>query len=221
LDQPIDVLCFGRAGVGKTTLLEALTNRELGSTPRLDHGTEKLEAVHVTQEIPMRDGRTKEVTIRFWDTKGIDKWSGDGGDVATLFSELERQKVRPLCVFYCACGAGRVDTVVVKNVLKYYHDNGIVVFWVVTNMYSHSEEQFMAQMDEATEIMRELTGESSYPVTKPGNLMMCPQQWISPTALDARPFWLLPIPGRSAASYFARLSQRKTWARSCTYAART
>jgi predicted GTPase len=91
LSKPIDILCFGRSGVGKTTLLEALTGMDLGSTAKLDHGTTKLQCHLVDQYVPKKNGSNIHIHLRFWDTKGIDNWNS--GDVTKLFEELKEMKV--------------------------------------------------------------------------------------------------------------------------------
>ena len=91
MSKPIDILCFGRAGVGKTTLLEALTKKDLGSSPKLDHGTTKLECCVVKENIPQSDGSVSQITIRYWDSKGIEKWTSE--DVPNLVAELDKQQV--------------------------------------------------------------------------------------------------------------------------------
>lgn len=166
LNNPIDILCFGRAGVGKTTLLEGVTRRDLGSTPRLDHGTRSLECISILEEVPLADGRSKSVHIRFWDTKGIDKWSGE--DLPNMFKELEEQSAKPICVYYCTTGNGRVDTAIVKGVLQHFHDSGVIVFWLVTNMFSMNDEQMESQLEEGLQMLREITGEEDKPITSDG-----------------------------------------------------
>jgi predicted GTPase len=94
LSKPIDIFCFGRAGVGKTTLLEALTGRKLGSTSRVDHGTSKLECCDIHDNLPNKEGNSVKIHIRFWDSKGVEKWTG--GDLVELFEELKNQNVSHL-----------------------------------------------------------------------------------------------------------------------------
>jgi GTPase SAR1 family protein len=156
LKNPIDILCFGRAGVGKTTLLEALTGRNLGSTPRLDHGTQKLECCDINESLPRKDGSTIPIHIRFWDSKGIEKWTGS--DVEQFLKELSTNNVKPLCVLYCATSNGRVDSVVVTSLLQFFFEKKIAIFYVVTNIYSQSDEQLDGQIDGGIKIMSSVSG---------------------------------------------------------------
>jgi len=154
--KPIDILCFGRAGVGKTTLLEGLTGRDLGSTPRLDHGTTKLECISVVESLPGKNGESLSVQIRFWDSKGIEKWSST--DVKKLFEELKLNEVHPLCVFYCATCNGRVDSQIVTSILRWFLEQDLAVFYLITNLYSHSDEQLDAQITGGLEVMTVAVG---------------------------------------------------------------
>jgi predicted GTPase len=93
LSKPIDILCFGRAGVGKTTLLEALTGRQLDSSSKVDHGISKLECCEIHDDLN-KDGNSVKIHLRFWDSKGIENWSG--GDLLKLFEEMQKQNVSHL-----------------------------------------------------------------------------------------------------------------------------
>lgn len=151
-----DLLCFGRSGVGKTALLEGITGRHLGSTPRLDHGTATLTCIEAEEQVPQLNGGTKILHIRFWDTKGIDQWTKE--EVPAMFDELERAHVRPVCVFYCTTGSGRVATEVLEPILRKFCQQNIIVVWVVTHMYATSDEQFDAQMEAGKETVQRLSG---------------------------------------------------------------
>jgi len=159
MKKPIDILCFGRAGVGKTTLLEALTGRNLGSTPRLDHGTTKLECCEIKEILPRQNGDTVPINLRFWDSRGIESWNGD--DVPKMFDELKRNEVYPLCVFYCANGNGRVDSAVVTEIIRTFIQKDVVVFYLITNVFNHNNEQLNAQFNGGKEVMRKATERSA------------------------------------------------------------
>lgn len=165
LSRPVDIVCFGRAGVGKTALLEALTGRYLGSTPRLGHGTQALTAIELSQSVPVGDA-TKDVVIRFWDTKGIDEWNGE--TLQRMFDDLRAKNVNPLCVLYCAAPLGRVEPDVVQSILDYFHTNDVLVFYVVTNMYAGSDEQIDDQIKQGGELLRRITKLERVPRTKSG-----------------------------------------------------
>ena len=151
LDLPIDILCFGRSGVGKTSLLEAITGKDLGSTPRLNHGTTTLRSIDVSQQVRLTNGEQGTVNIRLWDTVGIDTWSPE--KLSVMFSELAEQKAHPICVFYCATAHGRVDSEVVTKILTHFRELSVVVFYVVTNMFAMSDTEFDTQMEEGKNLM--------------------------------------------------------------------
>jgi predicted GTPase len=159
LSKPIDILCFGRAGVGKTTLLEALTGRQLGSTSRVNHGTSKLECCEIHDNLSNKEGNSVKIHIRFWDSKGVEKWTG--GDLVELFEELKNQnvssvfsevinvEVHPICVLYCGSGYGRINSGIVAHILREFLSSETPVFYVITNLYSHSDETLTGQFEGA------------------------------------------------------------------------
>lgn len=153
--KPIDILCFEQAGVGKTTLLEALTSRKLGSSTQLDHETTKLECHEVSETLPKHSGGMVTVNIWFWDSKRIDDWKSN--DVSGLFEELEQQNMQPLCMFYCATGNSRVGSATVQQVLSIFVASQTAVFYVITNIFSLSKDQCKGQLDGACNIMTSVT----------------------------------------------------------------
>jgi len=156
LKKPIDILCFGRAGIGKTTLLEALSGRNLGSTPKLDHGTQKLEAIDIQEILPKKNGDKMNVNIRFLDTKGIDKWN-NSNDVVQMMSDLQAMNVEPICILYCATANGRVESRVVIEILQMFFGKKIPIFYVITNIYAQSQPQLEAQIEGGNNIMSAVT----------------------------------------------------------------
>jgi len=149
---PIDFVCIGRAGVGKTLLLEKLTGRFLGSTSRLDHGTKNLSCCEILETL---EGEYP-IHLRFWDTRGIDQWETNRG-VDDVILEISDNQIRPLCVFYCATGNGRVATLTVTRLLQHFYDTGVPVFYVITNIYSLSSSALDEQINGGKQIMEGIT----------------------------------------------------------------
>ena len=108
--SPIDVLVFGRAGTGKSSLIRAITNIiDIETSPQLNHKTERLQSF--TKKI-------RKLTFRFWDTRGFDSWEGLN-EVDNLLSEIKKKnKIQPLFVIYCSSCNERVDSEIVTKILN-------------------------------------------------------------------------------------------------------
>lgn len=143
----IDILVLGRAGVGKSQLMKAITNRhDIVSSAQLDHVT-----THLTASI----FEIKNITYRFWDSRGIDKWD-DGEEPGKLIEELEKKKINPMFIIYCAAAMGRVATNQVKKVLHCLSRHNVPIAYVITNMFGASDVQREAQIKGGIEIMDEI-----------------------------------------------------------------
>ncbi|CAF1233909.1 unnamed protein product [Didymodactylos carnosus] len=153
---PIDILNFGRSGVGKSCLLKAITKADIPTSSQLDHVTETL------QEVRFNSGK---LTFRFWDTKGIDKWSSSE-DVDNMLNEIKRKSIDPLFIIYCASGSGRVDTKIVIQILKHLQSAKVPIAYVITNIYGHSDDQLEGQIDGGLDIMRKVFSNQTDPVKK-------------------------------------------------------
>jgi GTPase SAR1 family protein len=148
---PIDIFVFGRSGIGKSQLIEAIADVKMDSSPQLDHVTQTLTAaiLHIGP-----------LTLRIWDTKGIDKWE-DVNAVANLFKEIEEKKIKPIFVIYCAAAGGRVNSDIVTRILKSFNSTYIPICYVITNIYAGSSEQFGAQMQGGRHIMQTVFQQTS------------------------------------------------------------
>ena len=88
----IDIVVFGRSGIGKSTLVQAITHVDMLPSSQIDHVTQVLTEVTVEIE-PLK--------FRFWDAKGIDSWL-DIDAIDNLFNEIIAREMKPLFVIYCA-----------------------------------------------------------------------------------------------------------------------
>ena len=146
---PIDICVFGRSGIGKSELIKAITNLDVQSSGQLDHVTQTLTHVPTT---------IGPFTFRFWDTKGIDNWL-DIDMIDHMFNEMKEQKVKPIFVIYCAAAGGRVDSDVIAGILKRFHAEGLLICYVITNMYAASLDQLEQQIDGGLVIMNSVFGQ--------------------------------------------------------------
>lgn len=142
---PVDILIFGRSGVGKSALINAITGVQVPSSPDIDHVTQTINCTIVN------NGKLK---FRFWDTKGIDKW--DISDVENMFNEIKEKQINPLFVIYCASFNGRVDSKVVRKILLDFKQYNVPIAYVITNMYAGDDSQFDGQREGGFSIMNDV-----------------------------------------------------------------
>jgi hypothetical protein len=60
-------------------------------------------------------------------------------------------------VLYCGSGNGRIHSGVVAHILKTFLTRNTPVFYVITNLFSHSEETLNGQIEGAMKIMSFVT----------------------------------------------------------------
>lgn len=143
----IDILTLGRSCVGKSQLVKTITkNDDIEVSPQLDHVTTRLNLAVLTLE---------HINFRFWDSRGIDNWS-EGEEVNQLIEELKRKDIKPLFILYCAAAMGRVETNQVKRILRHFREQGILIGYVITNMYGASSDQREAQIQGGIDIMQDV-----------------------------------------------------------------
>jgi len=145
----IDILCFGRSGIGKSTLLSALTGKNINTSAQLDHCTTQLECYTYESKL----SNDKILKFRYWDTKGIDDWQ----NIGNLFIDMEKYKINPITIIYCAHGMGRVDSKIVKSILDYFYKKEKTICYIITNKYALSDQQHKAQVIGGMQILREVT----------------------------------------------------------------
>ncbi|CAF1411461.1 unnamed protein product [Adineta ricciae] len=147
---PIDICVFGRSGIGKSTLIKAITNLDIPESPQIDHVTE------VVTEVTTYIGALK---VRFWDTKGIDNWL-DIDIIDNMFNEMNKLNVKPLFIIYCAATNGRVDSDIAAGILTRFQRQNIPICYVITNIYAASDEQLEQQIEGGRRIMKRVFGSS-------------------------------------------------------------
>ncbi|CAF3074438.1 unnamed protein product [Rotaria sp. Silwood2] len=116
---------------------------DIKTSPQLDHITQKLESF---------TKKFGKLSYRFWDTRGIDSWSTPK-DHTDLIEEIRQNKIKPLFVIYCSSGNGRVNSEVVTKILNYLKGTNTPIAYVITNIYNHSNEQLIGQIDGGLTIM--------------------------------------------------------------------
>jgi GTPase SAR1 family protein len=144
----IDILIFGRSGVGKSQLLKAITKQEnIETSPQLDHVTTDLKEAIL---------KVDKLTYRFWDSRGIDKWSNIDADADNLINEIKEKKINPMFIIYCSAAIGRVESAMVRKLLEYLRGRNIPIAYVITNIYAGDDTQRQAQIKGGLQIMDEV-----------------------------------------------------------------
>jgi len=157
----IDILIMGRSGIGKSALLSAITGLDIKTSSKLDHETSKLTVYHKI----IKDNQDNIIaTLRFWDTKGIDKWNSD--DIQNMHNDLIKHEVDPICVIYCASMNGRVDSKIVESILLKFYKQKRLILYAITNMYSGSKEQRQEQIDGGDIICQKISNEKGNETSK-------------------------------------------------------
>lgn len=143
---PIDILIFGRSGVGKSALIHAITGIKVPSSATIDHVTQTINCTIIN------NGKLK---FRFWDTKGIDKWD-HCSDIENMFNEIKEKNIHPLFVIYCASFNGRVDSKIVTKILVNFKQYNIPIAYVITNIHAADDKQLDGQREGAFTIMNDV-----------------------------------------------------------------
>lgn len=82
---PIDIVCFGRPRVGKSTLLSALTGHQFNASDSAEHVTTEFKSFDTTVIV----GDSKYI-IRHWDTVGMDDISMDAASSLWKNSKVKK-----------------------------------------------------------------------------------------------------------------------------------
>jgi hypothetical protein len=141
-------LCFGRAGIGKSELIKAMTHLDIPISAQIDHVTQRLTEAITT---------IGDLKFHFWDTKGIDNWL-DIDAVDNLFNEMKEQNIHPIFIIYCAAAGGRVDSDIVAAILKQFQVKKIPICYVITNIYAATSDQLEKQKEGGLIIMHNIFG---------------------------------------------------------------
>ena len=63
-------------------------------------------------------------------------------------------------MLYCGSGNGRINSGIVAHILKDFFSSGTPIFYVISNLFSHSEETLSVQVEGALKIMTFATQKS-------------------------------------------------------------
>lgn len=142
-----NILICGSSRVGKTSLINAICQKELSkSNASLSSDTKNIERYSAQTVI---DGVTYETN--FWDTPGIESWNEN--DVRNYMALLI-EKTHPICMIYCASPGSFAVLDHVAWMVSECHQKNIFSALVCTNMWSGRNRQVV--VDEFCKLLHKI-----------------------------------------------------------------
>jgi len=126
---------IGPPRVGKSTLINAITNKEVARTkPGFESCTKRIEEFNFN--VSSSDGTPR--TLHFYDVPGIESWQNS--DVDAFLEELSA-KTNPIAAFVLVSPGCFADKENFEYVIKTLAKKQMAIAFVLTNIYAGSEEQ--------------------------------------------------------------------------------
>ncbi|CAF3316139.1 unnamed protein product [Rotaria socialis] len=149
----INILICGASRVGKSTLINAICEKQLAKTSaRLHACTDKISPYFLKGTVEIDSG-TINYQYNFWDTPGIETWSSE-----EIRKTLEGIKQKPksdiLCMLYCASPGSYAKLEQVDRLVQECMDQHIFCALVCTNKCSGSDKQFKGVMDDFEQLLK-------------------------------------------------------------------
>jgi hypothetical protein len=132
-----NIIVMGSPRVGKSQLINALCNGQplAKTSSSLDSCTKEVTC-YVLEDNQQRHPNVRPFKISFYDTPGIESWTGDGGKIKMI--EFI-QTTDPVCMIYCASPGSYASLPQLRSILEYCKEKGIFCALVCTNMCSGNQ----------------------------------------------------------------------------------
>ncbi|CAF3427362.1 unnamed protein product [Rotaria socialis] len=149
----INILICGASRVGKSTLINAICEKQLAKTSAgLRACTNKISPYYLKGTIEINSG-TINYQYNFWDTPGIETWSSE-----EIRKTIEGIKQKPksdiLCMIYCASPGSYAKLEQIDRLLKECMDQHIFCALVCTNKCAASDKQLEGVMNDFEQLLR-------------------------------------------------------------------
>ncbi|CAF4484725.1 unnamed protein product [Rotaria sp. Silwood1] len=143
----INILLCGAPRVGKSTLINAICEKQLARTSAgLDACTTRISPYFLKGTVEVDSGMIN-YRYNFWDTPGIEKWTSE--QIRKLLEEIKNKpKSDILCMIYCASPGSFASLGQLERLLKECIDQQIFCALVCTNKWGGSTTQFEAVMND-------------------------------------------------------------------------
>ncbi|CAF1079752.1 unnamed protein product [Adineta steineri] len=138
--KEINIFLAGSPRVGKSTLINAICQKELAKTsPALDSCTKSVSRYHLNGSIK-HDSETINYKYNFWDTPGFESWTQD--DIRrSLENILKEPKSYILCMIFCASPGSFAKTEQLDWLLQECMKREILCALVCTNKWGGQKKQ--------------------------------------------------------------------------------
>ncbi|CAF1407737.1 unnamed protein product [Adineta steineri] len=157
ISSEFEILVFGPARVGKSTLIRELSGDEqIRTSAGLNACTQTTTAY------------TDQFGVRWWDTRGIEQWT-EAEARSFLTEKFLDRHIIPRAAIFCRTAGALANTPVLQLLFRELESHGIALFYVITRWPFLPRREQIAIVDEAIEL---LGGHAVgiYPSSKPRNI---------------------------------------------------
>ncbi|CAF1222373.1 unnamed protein product [Rotaria sordida] len=141
ISSEFEILVFGPARVGKSTLIRELSGDEqIRTSAGLNTCTQTTTAY------------TDQFGVRWWDTRGIEQWTEREAH-AFLQEKFLARHIIPRAAIFCRTSGAFANTPVLQLLFRELESLGIALFYVITRWPFLPRREQIAIVDEAIELL--------------------------------------------------------------------
>ncbi|CAF1447697.1 unnamed protein product [Adineta ricciae] len=141
ISSEFEILVFGPARVGKSTLIRELSGDEqIRTSAGLNACTQTTTAY------------TDQFGVRWWDTRGIEQWT-EAEARSFLKDKFLNRHIVPRAAIFCRTSGALVNTSVLKFLFHQFESNGIPLYFVITRWPFLPRREQICIVDEAIDLL--------------------------------------------------------------------